>query len=173
MGTASCRPYYLTYKAQKLGFHPEMILAGRRINDTVSKTVAKKVIELLAKSCPGEKVRCLDSGTTFKENIGDIRNSKVPDIFEELTEYGFDVKLHDPRASKTKFKEEYGIELSGDEVLEKQFSCVILAVPHREYLNDGANALRGVMRQAKVLLDLKSAIKNELMSQTSALVWSL
>lgn len=167
-------PYYLTYKAQKLGLHPEMILAGRRINDTVSKTVAKKVIELLAKSCPGErKSDVLILGTTFKENIGDIRNSKVPDIFEELTKYGFEVKLHDPRASKAKFKEEYGIELSGDEVLEKQFSCVILAVPHREYLNDGANALRGVMRQAKVLIDLKSAIKNELMSQTSALLWSL
>lgn len=167
-------PYYLTYKAQKLGLHPEMILAGRRINDTVSKTVAKKVIELLAKSCPGErKSDILILGTTFKENIGDIRNSKVPDIFEELTKYGFEVKLHDPRASKAKFKEEYGIELSGDEVLEKQFSCVILAVPHREYLNDGANALRGVMRQAKVLIDLKSAIKNELMSQTSALLWSL
>ncbi|WP_034643922.1 nucleotide sugar dehydrogenase [Desulfovibrio inopinatus] len=126
-------PYYLTYKAQSMGFHPEMILAGRRINDSMGRYVAQMVIKRLIQS--GRTVnsaRVGILGLTFKENVPDLRNTKVVDIIEELREYCVETIVHDPLADPTEAQEEYGISLAPESELT-DFDAVIFAVPHASY----------------------------------------
>ena len=126
-------PYYLTYKAEKLGYHPQVILSGRRINDNMGKYVAEETLKRLimgGKTVKGAKVMVM--GMTFKENVSDIRNSRVIDLIRELEEYGMDVMVSDPHADPAEVKKEYGIVLASYEKKTK-LDAVIIAVKHAEF----------------------------------------
>ncbi len=127
-------PYYLTYKAESLGYHPEVILAGRRINDNMSRYVASEMIKLLIKNGVAVNAsKVLVLGITFKENCPDIRNSKVIDIITELKDYGVSVEVNDPWADEEEVKHEYGINLSKNIELEV-YDGIVLAVSHSQFL---------------------------------------
>jgi UDP-N-acetyl-D-galactosamine dehydrogenase len=126
-------PYYLTYKAKEVGYHPEIILAGRRLNDNMGIFVANKVVKLMIQNghtIKGSRVLVL--GITFKENCPDIRNSRVIDVVNELKEFGIDLDVTDPWADNEEVKKEYGFELKNDYNL-KEYDAVILAVAHKEF----------------------------------------
>jgi len=125
-------PYYLTYKAESLGYHPEVILAGRRINDNMGAHIASRVIKLMTQNdLPVNKAKVLVLGITFKENCPDIRNSKVIDVIRELKSYGTDVEVYDPQADAEEVKHEYGLAMIT--ALNKKYAAVILAVSHEEF----------------------------------------
>jgi len=126
-------PYYLTYKAESIGYHPQVILAGRRINDGMGKYVAEMTIKKLVQqgaAIKGKRIAVL--GLTFKENVPDIRNTKVVDVIRELQDYGVEVLIHDPLASPKETRHEYGLELVELDQI-RDVSAVILAVPHKPY----------------------------------------
>jgi UDP-N-acetyl-D-galactosamine dehydrogenase len=125
-------PYYLTYKAESLGYHPEVILAGRRINDNMGAHIASRVIKLMTQNdLPVNKAKVLVLGITFKENCPDIRNSKVIDVIRELQSYGTDVEVYDPQADAAEVQHEYGLTLISS--LDKKYASIILAVSHKEF----------------------------------------
>lgn len=125
-------PYYLTYKAESLGYNPQVILAGRRINDNMGMYVANKVIKLMANNeNPISKSRILILGITFKENCPDIRNSRVIDVIEELEDFGANIEVYDPEADKAEVKHEYGIDLIDS--IEGKYNAIILAVGHKQF----------------------------------------
>ncbi|HJY22576.1 MAG TPA: nucleotide sugar dehydrogenase, partial [Hanamia sp.] len=127
-------PYYLTYKSNKLGYDAQVILAGRSINDGMAGYVAKKVIQHIIKNNGNIKnTKVLVMGATFKENVSDIRNSKVADVIKELKSYSVQVHVTDPHADSDQLKHEYGFELTQD--LANDYEAVIVTVPHRAYLN--------------------------------------
>ena len=150
-------PYYLTSKAQELGYHPEVILAGRRINDSMGATIARRLVRFL-----GEGSRALKEtrvgilGVTFKEDVPDIRNSRVPDILKELINFGVSSRMHDPLANSDQFVREYGLELS-DKADLRDCDGLVLAVPHAEYLRDQSK-LWAMLRDGGILIDVKSAL---------------
>jgi UDP-N-acetyl-D-galactosamine dehydrogenase len=151
-------PYYLTMKAQQLGYQPEVILAGRRINNGMGQYVAQRVVKLLIDAditVKGARVGVL--GLTFKEDCNDIRNSKVPDILRELRSFGIEPRVHDPVASAAEAAHEYGVRLAPLEELS-QLDAVVLAVCHRWYLDLGAARLFGMVRDGGVVVDVKSAL---------------
>jgi UDP-N-acetyl-D-galactosamine dehydrogenase len=128
-------PYYLTYRAEKAGYHPEVILAGRRINDGVGARVARECVRsLIARNCMNSVVTLL--GMTFKENVPDIRNSRVIDIVRELESFGIRTQVHDPLALAEETEHEYGIALTAMDAL-KPADAVILAVGHKAYVDEG------------------------------------
>jgi UDP-N-acetyl-D-galactosamine dehydrogenase len=125
-------PYYLTYKAQSLGYHPEVILSGRRINDNMGIFIANEVIKLMAKAnMPISGGKILVLGLTFKENCPDIRNSKVVDVINELLTFGAKVDVYDPHADAAEVKHEYNLTLTTD--LSQKYHAVVLAVSHKEF----------------------------------------
>src|ERR1043165_6309511 len=127
-------PYYLTYKANELGYDAEVILAGRNINDNMSKYVAKKVVQHIIKNSGDVKsAKVLVKGATFKENVSDIRNSKVADVVKALQSYYVNVDVEDPYADSDELKHEYGFGLI--EKTGKEYDAVIVTVPHKEYAN--------------------------------------
>ncbi len=151
-------PYYLTAKAEAVGYHPEVILAGRRINDGMGRFVARKLLKLLAgagREIVGSRVGVL--GLTFKENVPDLRNSRVPDIVAELREYGLDPLLHDPIASAGTALREHGLSLN-DLAEFQRLDAVVLAVPHRQYLGPLRARILGALATGGVFVDVKSAI---------------
>jgi len=134
-------PYYLAHKAESLGYHPQVILSGRRVNDNMGMFVANKVIKLMIQK--GHKIQgsnALILGITFKENCPDIRNSKVIDIYSELLQFGLKVDVYDPHANKLEVTEEYNINLVAD--INKKYDCVILAVSHKEFLEIDFSAIK-------------------------------
>ncbi|MGN6496920.1 MAG: nucleotide sugar dehydrogenase [Tsuneonella sp.] len=150
-------PYYLTAAAERLGYRPEVILAGRRINDSMGATVAAKLVKLLARSrkdIAGAKVGVL--GLTFKEDVPDLRNSKVPDIVAELREFGIGPLIHDPLAAPDEASHEYGLELS-ELAAFHDLDGLILAVNHAEYLSRAA-ALSEMVADGGILIDVKSVL---------------
>ena len=150
-------PYYLTAKAESLGYHPEVILAGRRINDDMGKFVAQRMVKLLRQrdhAIKGARIGVL--GLTFKEDVPDLRNSRVPDIIDELREYGIEPVVHDPMASAEEAQREYGIELRPFDALSA-LDGVILAVPHRQYLDELERIVASVRKQG-VFIDVKSLL---------------
>lgn len=147
-------PYYLAHKAESLGYHPQVILSGRRVNDNMGLFVASKVVKLMIGK--GQKIngsKALILGITFKENCPDIRNSKVIDIYNELKQYGIEVDVHDPHAIKEEVHEEFGISLVND--LSKKYNAVVLAVSHNEYKNFDVQSLL-VSKEESVLFDTKA-----------------
>lgn len=127
-------PYYLTHKAESIGYHPQVILSGRKINDNMGKYVAQKVIKkLINNNVDVCKANVTILGITFKENTPDIRNSKVIDIIDELKSYNVNIQISDPLAMNDEIEEEYGLSLTFYQDLKKA-DCVILAVKHREYI---------------------------------------
>ena len=154
-------PYYLTHKAAQLGYHPEVILAGRRINDSMGAHVAQKVIKnLIAQKIKVNGAKILILGITFKENCPDIRNSKVIDIIKELKEYSTEVHVCDPNADPKEVLEEYGIELIGQSEIKKMedYQAVILAVSHEQFKSISFSELKDkniVLYDVKGLIDRK------------------
>jgi UDP-N-acetyl-D-glucosamine/UDP-N-acetyl-D-galactosamine dehydrogenase len=150
-------PYYLTHRAEKAGYHPEVILAGRRINDSVGQRVARECVRRLMRN--GSKSKLVTVlGLTFKEDVPDIRNSRVVDIVRELNSYGASVQVHDPLASPTYANDEYGINLTQLDRLEPS-EAVIVAVPHQTYLNSGWPLILSLLRNAGgVVMDVKSRL---------------
>ena len=150
-------PYYLTHKAQEIGYHPEMILAGRRLNDNMGLYVASEVLRLMTdRRIHIKGSRILVLGLAFKENCPDLRNSKVVDVIRELQKYGAKVDVHDPWVNGREARHEYG--LSPVRTLRKgYYDAAVLAVPHREFLELGAAAVRRLCRRNHVLYDIKYA----------------
>lgn len=151
-------PYYLTSKAESVGYHPEVILAGRRINNGMGKFVAEQTMKLLSQlSRPANELRVGVLGLTFKENVPDLRNSKVPDIIRELHEYGVQVLVHDPIAEEDEALAEYGIHLVEWDQL-KDLDGLIVAVAHKRFSDlNLQNLLRPLRsRNQGVLIDVKS-----------------
>jgi len=150
-------PYYLTAKAESLGYRPDVILAGRRINDGMGQFVADKTAELLrARKLPVEGARIGVLGLTFKENVPDLRNSRVPDITTRLREHGVETIVHDPLASAEEARDEYGIELRPFDALT-DLDGLILAVAHDRYLDELDRVCAGI-REGGLLVDVKSAL---------------
>jgi UDP-N-acetyl-D-galactosamine dehydrogenase len=151
-------PYYLTTKAEQLKYHPQVILSGRRINDGMGAWVAQKVIKLLVQSgttVRGARVGIL--GLTFKENVRDIRNSRVPDIIRELNEFGAHTLVHDPGADGEEVQHEYGISLCPWEELTA-LDALVLAVSHREYVAMSTEELLGGLKAGGLVVDVKSML---------------
>ena len=150
-------PYYLTSKAQSLGYNPQVILAGRNINDSMGKIIARRMVRFLASgSRPIHKAKVGVLGLTFKENVPDIRNSRVPDILSELKSFGITPMVHDPLAAPGELAHEYGLEM--DKLAQfKGLDALILAVPHRQYLEKPAK-LNAMLRDSGIFADIKSAI---------------
>ncbi len=154
-------PYYLTHKAQQIGYHPEVILAGRRINDSMGGHVAQRVVKLMQQRglrTAGAKVLIL--GLAFKENCPDLRNTRVTDIIDELRTYNVDVDVHDPWVSPAQAHHEYGISPVADPA-PAQYDAVILAVAHREFVALGADGVRAFGKADSVVFDVKRALPRE------------
>ena len=165
-------PFYLTAVAQRVGYHPEVILAGRRINDRMPSFIVAKLIKMLmAKGSPMNGLRVALLGMTFKENVPDTRNSRAMDVLRELQEYGVTVLAHDPIADADAVAEEYGIGLVRiDEI--RDVDAVILAVAHRDYREALAGDVARILSEAKVVIDVKSVLDPALLRE-GASYWSL
>lgn len=151
-------PYYLTARAEAVGYHPEVILAGRRINDGMGAFLARKLIKmLLVSDRMSAKARIGILGLTFKENVPDIRNSKVPDIVTELREYSLEPLIFDPYVTAELAEEEFGLTLSPEDQLN-DLDGLILAVSHEQFLENGTEALTNRLKQGGILIDVKSVL---------------
>jgi UDP-N-acetyl-D-galactosamine dehydrogenase len=148
-------PYYLTYKAEQLGYHPHMILAGRRINDNMGQYVASQLIKnMIAADISPKSARVLVLGLAFKENCPDLRNTRVVDIVSELTTYGSDVDVHDPWVDAEEAKAEYGIDLVADPEAGA-YDAVLIAVGHRQFADLGAPGIRRFGKPTSLVYDIK------------------
>jgi UDP-N-acetyl-D-galactosamine dehydrogenase len=151
-------PYYLTHKAQEVGFHPAMVLAGRRTNDGMGAYVAGQVVkQMVRKGIAVAGGRVLILGLTFKEDCPDLRNTRVVDIIDELKSFNTEVDVYDPWANPEEASEEYGIDLIR-ELQPGRYDAVILAVAHRQFVDMGAEAIRRLGREQTVLFDVKSLL---------------
>jgi UDP-N-acetyl-D-galactosamine dehydrogenase len=151
-------PYYLTHKAQAVGYHPEIILAGRRLNDGMGSYVATQLVRgMIQRDIHLLGARALILGLTFKENTPDLRNTRVVDIIAELRDYGLEVDVHDPWVDAVEAQHEYGIELT-PEPEQGVYDAVILAVSHNEFRALGAAGLRAFGKPESVLYDLKGVL---------------
>jgi UDP-N-acetyl-D-glucosamine/UDP-N-acetyl-D-galactosamine dehydrogenase len=151
-------PYYLTTKAEELGYQPQVILAGRRINNEMGPYVAQRTVKLLVhQGIAVKNARVGVFGLTFKENVADIRNSKVPDIIKELKEFGIDAKLTDPYADPAETKHEYGLSVTKLEEM-RDLDAMILAVSHQQYIGQPLSFLLDRIKPGGVLVDVKSAL---------------
>ena len=148
-------PYYLTHKAQEIGYHPEMILAGRRINDNMGLYVAERVAQLMInKRIHVKDARILMLGLTFKENCPDLRNSKVVDVINELQKYGAKVDVYDPWADADEAQHEYGLR-PVKRLGKAVYDAVVVAVAHRQFKDLGLAAIRNLAKREHVLFDIK------------------
>ena len=161
-------PYYLTYKAAELGFNSRVILAGRYINDNMGNYLAKKILQHIIGHCENvKKAKILVLGVTFKENVSDIRNSKVVDVIKTLQSYHLNVFVSDPYASSTELEEEYGIKLV--EKLENDYDAIIVSVPHEPYLAYTDQYFSSITNKDALLADLKGVYKGRI---TGCKYWS-
>lgn len=154
-------PYYLAQKAQESGYYPEIILAGRRINDSMGSFVASEIVKkMVQKDIPVKGAKTLLLGFTFKENCPDVRNTRVIDIYQDLVEFGLDVTVYDPWVNQEEVHQEYGIKVSNTEsVLDTKYSAIILAVSHREFLEIEFNNIKD---DVSVLFDIKGFLPQNL-----------
>jgi len=151
-------PYYLAQKAQEAGYHPEIILSGRRLNDDMGKYVAGEVVKLMMKrSLPVLGSNVLMLGITFKENCPDIRNTRAIDVYEELKSYNANIDVFDPWANENEVEEEFGFALI-DNIQNKKYHSVILTVAHEEYMELD---LRSILTDNGVLYDVKGVLPIE------------
>lgn len=166
-------PYYLTHKAEMIGYQPQVILAGRRINDGMGKFVAEKTVKLMIQA--GSNVRNATVnvlGLTFKENCPDVRNSKVPDIVAELQSYGIQVNVCDPWAELDEAKHEYGIDLVAQADLP-QAEALIVAVAHQEFASLSPSAATALVRPGGVVIDVKSVLPAAAFTAADYTFWRL
>jgi UDP-N-acetyl-D-galactosamine dehydrogenase len=155
----SVDPYYLAHKATQLGYHPAVILSGRRVNDSVAEFVASKVVKLMiSKGLTVKDAKALILGITFKENCPDVRNTKVVDVYRELEEYGVSVDIYDPWADAEEVKQEYGVELLENLPMDSRYSAIILAVAHGEFLH---LKLASLKEENAVVFDIKASLPRQ------------
>ncbi len=151
-------PYYLTTKAEELGYQPQVILSGRRINNGVGAYVAQRTMKMLSRAgVPLSQAKVGILGLTFKENVPDLRNSRIPDIVNELREFGLKPLVHDPMGNPEEAHEEYGVHLCEWSELSA-LDALILAVPHRPYMEMPTRSLLGLVRDGGVVVDVKSVL---------------
>ncbi len=153
-------PYYLTYKAESLGYNPQVILAGRRINDGMGAYIANRVMKLLTKKGLAQNARVLVLGITFKEDCPDIRNSRVIDVINELTDYGVTVEVYDPHADKEEVRQEYGLDLLA--APGRDYSAVVLAVKHKDFEQLDWGRLKN---DTTVVFDVKAGLDQKLVTE--------
>jgi len=166
-------PYYLTYKAEMLGYHPDVILAGRRINDGMGKFIAEQTVKQLIQAgsyIKGAKVNVL--GITFKENVPDVRNSKVAGVIRELQSFGLDVYVHDPVASADEVSHEYGIQLCDWKDLPVA-EAVVVAVAHQQFLDCPLAEYSAMLRAPYCFIDVKSKFDADALRAEDIKVWRL
>jgi UDP-N-acetyl-D-glucosamine/UDP-N-acetyl-D-galactosamine dehydrogenase len=166
-------PYYLTYKAEAVGHHPQVILAGRKTNDNMGKFIAEQTIKRLVRNghpVNGAKITIL--GLTFKENCPDLRNSRVVDIISELQEYHCDIQVHDPLADPAESIEEYGLTLVPTQELQRAHA-VVLAVPHAQYLAMDVPDFQALAADNPILMDVKSVLDKSAFADAKLDVWRL
>ena len=162
-------PYYLTYKASELGYDAEVILAGRNINDNMAKYVAKTVVQHIIKNSGDVKSsKVLIKGATFKENVSDIRNSKVADVVKALKSYYVNVDVEDPHADSEELQHEYGFGLT--EKVGNEYDAVIITVPHNDYKELGDDYFAGITKPHGLVADLKGIYRNRIIKRA---YWSL
>jgi len=167
-------PYYLTHKAESVGYHPQVILAGRRINNGMGKFVAEQTMKRLGQlGRPVNELKVSVLGLTFKENVPDLRNSKVPDIIKELQEYGVQVVVHDPLADSEEAVAEYGLHLSEWGSLTNA-DGIVLAVAHQAYVEMGPQKILDLLRSREqgVVIDVKSILDQSKLPKSLA-YWRL
>jgi UDP-N-acetyl-D-galactosamine dehydrogenase len=166
-------PYYLTHKAEMLGYQPQVILAGRRINDSMGKYVAEQTVKRLIAS--GAQVKDADVivlGMTFKEDCPDLRNSKVIDVIHELQSFGVKVHVHDPIADSDECRHEYGIALTAWDDLPPA-AAMVAAVAHKPYKAMGVEALLAKLKPGGVFADVKSAYDPQPIREAGRSLWRL
>ncbi|MFC5490316.1 nucleotide sugar dehydrogenase [Dokdonella soli] len=154
-------PYYLTHKAQQIGYHPEVILSGRRINDGMGEHIAQRVIKLMIQRrihTAGAHILVL--GLAFKENCPDLRNTRVVDVVREFRSYHANVDVHDPWVSADEARQEYGLDLAS-ELVPGKYDAVILAVAHRQFIELGADRIRALGKPGCVVFDVKQALPRD------------
>ena len=165
-------PYYLTAKAQQLGYHPQVILAGRRINDDMGRFIAQRTVKMMINAgmqLKGSRVGVL--GVTFKENVTDTRNSRVPDIAHELAEFGIEALVYDPLADGEVVRDEYGLELSPLSSF-RDLDGVVVAVAHHQVRALGADKICDMVKPGGVVIDIKSIVNPEALPEHLS-YWSL
>ncbi|MDH5515120.1 MAG: Vi polysaccharide biosynthesis UDP-N-acetylglucosamine C-6 dehydrogenase TviB, partial [Gammaproteobacteria bacterium] len=151
-------PYYLTHKAQEVSYHPELILAGRRLNDDMGRHIAEQVVKLMMNSkIQVSGARALVLGLTFKENCPDLRNSRAIDVVKELQRYNVVVDMHDPCVSPENVRKEYAIDMV-ESPENGIYDAVIIAVGHKQFIDIGAEGLRALCRPNGILYDVKSIL---------------
>jgi UDP-N-acetyl-D-galactosamine dehydrogenase len=166
-------PYYMTHKAETLGYHPQVILAGRRINDGMGQFVAEQTVkQMITHDMPVKGADIIVLGVTFKENCRDLRNSKVIDVVRELQSYGCRLHLHDPIAESAACLHEYGIGLTDWDALPKA-SAVVAAVPHKEYLDGGVGRIAAKLLPGAIFADVKSVYDPDAVESVGARLWRL
>ncbi|MDP1654440.1 MAG: nucleotide sugar dehydrogenase [Rhodocyclaceae bacterium] len=166
-------PYYLTYKAETLGYHPQVILAGRRINDGMGKHVADQTIKLMARSgCQIAGARAVVLGLTFKENCPDLRNSRVPDIVSELESFGVEVAVYDPVANAGEAMREHGIRLCAWDELPKA-DALLVAVAHDVLRDIGTERMMTLVRPGGIVADVKACLDADGLRAAGLKVWRL
>jgi UDP-N-acetyl-D-glucosamine/UDP-N-acetyl-D-galactosamine dehydrogenase len=167
-------PYYLTHKAEMLGYHPQVILAGRRINDGMAAYAAQQTVKhMIHNGSPVRGSKVIVLGLTFKENCPDLRNSKVADLVRELQSFGCDVYVHDPIAEPAEAVHEYGIELTPWHQLPGEVDAMVASVSHREYLAMPFADLVSRLKPGGIFADVKSAYDPEAIRSAGKAVWRL
>jgi UDP-N-acetyl-D-glucosamine/UDP-N-acetyl-D-galactosamine dehydrogenase len=162
-------PYYLSFKAKALGYHPQMIDSGRFVNDSMGRYIGKQTVKkIIASGKNPNNARVLIMGITFKEDVTDIRNSKVVDIIAEMTDFGVSVDIIDPGASHEEVKEEYKLDMKAKP--EGKYDAVILAVSHKEYLKTDEKWLSGLLTPDGIVVDVKGILRGKISEHT---YWSL
>jgi UDP-N-acetyl-D-galactosamine dehydrogenase len=166
-------PYYLTHKAEKLGYNPQVILAGRRINDSMGKYVAEQTVkQMIAADLPVKGADVIVLGMTFKENCPDLRNSKVIDVVNELKSFGANVHVHDPLAVSAECEHEYGVKLTPWDELP-QAAAIVAAVAHSEYREMGLPKIAGKAMKNAVFVDVKASYEPEALGALGLRSWRL
>jgi UDP-N-acetyl-D-galactosamine dehydrogenase len=151
-------PYYLTHKAQQVGYHPEMILAGRRLNDDMGRYIASQVVKLmLMKRIHVADARILVLGLTFKENCPDLRNTRVTDIIDELSSYGANIAVYDPWADPEEAQRYYGVTMT-ETLADNSYDAVVLAVAHQDFVRFDREELERITRPRSVIYDVKNVL---------------
>jgi len=162
-------PYYLTYKSRTLGYDSKIILAGRVINDGMGSYIAKKILQhIILYNGNVKHAKVLVMGATFKENVSDIRNSKVADVVKELQSYSLNVHVTDPHADSDELKHEYGFELTKD--LATDYDAVIIAVPHKVFKKINDAEFASITKPHAMIADIKGIFRGSITSRT---YWSL
>ena len=167
-------PYYLSHKAEMLGYHPELILAGRRINNGISNYIAQQTIKkMIANGTSIMDAKVIVLGLTFKENCSDLRNSKVADLVKDLQDFGCKVHIHDPLADPKQAQKEFGLSLSDWDKLPHNVDAIVAAVSHKEYTKQPVANLLAPMKSGGVFIDVKASYSPEEVTATGATIWRL